>query len=300
MATSTSSGLPQSIQTSSVSANGTTSARIDFSGVGFAPLFFGFSASTLLYGVLVVQVQVAPCTPYDGDSVVHFRTELGLLRILQEVVYLFVVETVMTLYNGVIVCIITTNLSVAGRFRDSGVDPSEKMMSNNTIFTVLLSTPVQLFLAWRIRVMDAPRVTSILIAMLSLASFGGGIATALLVPRSDQVMQSTSRSSSSPPFIWLGSSALADLLITTCLVYTLHSKKTGIKATDDIVENIIKLTLLLLSHSSRLLLILVLMTSLYSHDRNRNGYFPVHHNRSSLVCVDTAGTTISSPRYDDL
>ncbi|KAJ8457431.1 hypothetical protein ONZ45_g18314 [Pleurotus djamor] len=223
----TSSGLPQSIQTSSVSANGTTSARIDFSGVGFAPLFFGFSASTLLYGSWVY---FASC-----------KKDKLWLRYL--VVYLFVVETVMTLYNGVIVCGITTNLSVAGRFRDSGVDPSEKMMSNNTIFTVLLSTPVQLFLAWRIRVMDAPRVTSILIAVLSFASFGGGIATALLVSRSDQVIQSSSRSSSSPPFIWLGSSALADLLITTCLVYTLHTKKTGIKATDDIVESIIKLTI---------------------------------------------------------
>ncbi|KAJ8503530.1 hypothetical protein ONZ45_g10787 [Pleurotus djamor] len=236
MSTPTSSVPPPS-QTGSVSANQTVHGSIDFSGVGFAPLFFGFSLSTTLYGILVIQTYVYFLT-YKRDKL--------WLRLL--VLYLFLMETAMTIYNGVVVCGITTDLSVVGRFKDSGVDPSEKMMSNNTIFTVLLSTPVQLFLAWRIRIMDAPKITSILIILLSFTSFGGGIATSILVPRSDQVMDMSNastvpRSASSPPFVWLGASALADLFITGTLVYTLHAKRTGIKATDDILQNIIKITI---------------------------------------------------------
>ncbi len=103
---------------------------------------------------------------------------------------------------------------------------------------MLISTPVQLFLAWRISVLTSSKVVAIFISLLALASLGvfpsdlastflpnyvagGGIAMSVLVILNPDF----SRFETFYPATgtWLGSSALADVIISAVLVMTLVS-----------------------------------------------------------------------------
>ncbi|KAF4569585.1 hypothetical protein EYR36_009382 [Pleurotus pulmonarius] len=113
------------------------------------------------------------------------------------------------------------------------------MMSVNAILTVLVSTPVQLFFAWRIKILGGPKF---MLAIIAFAAFGS------LVPRGDEAEARMAigwrsvAASFAPSITWLVMSAIADLSITGCLVYTLtkQTRRNSFQATDDLVTKIMR------------------------------------------------------------
>ncbi|KAF4601714.1 hypothetical protein EYR40_004913 [Pleurotus pulmonarius] len=151
---------------------------------------------------------------------VYKRSDKPLIRYL--VIYLLVLETFGT------ACVIHMMYEVF-------------VMPMDAITTVLISTPVQLFLAWRISVLTSSKAVAIFISLLALTSLGGGIAMSVLVILNPDF----SRFETFYPATgtWLGSSALADVIISAVLVMTLRRKRTGMQVTDNIINKIMIFTI---------------------------------------------------------
>jgi hypothetical protein len=111
---------------------------------------------------------------------------------------------------------------------------------------VLISTPVQLFIAWRIRVVTRSYVLPGFIALLAIISFGalslylynlyslltrddcpgGGLATSLIVslfPASEKITKFRTEI-----IIWLVSSTVCDVVLTVSLVASLVRPDSGV------------------------------------------------------------------------
>ncbi|KIJ24708.1 hypothetical protein M422DRAFT_39048, partial [Sphaerobolus stellatus SS14] len=109
------------------------------------------------------------------------------------------------------------------------------------LVTVLISVPVQLFITWRIKVLSGSNVIPGLIVFFAICSFGGATATTISV----SIIREFARfhQFDSAIIIWLASSSLADIIITSTLVWSLRSRKTGHPETDDVVNRIIVLAI---------------------------------------------------------
>ncbi|KAF8519860.1 hypothetical protein JB92DRAFT_2897370 [Gautieria morchelliformis] len=101
------------------------------------------------------------------------------------------------------------------------------------IMTVCISTPVQLFICWRIKALSGSRLLPAIIS--------GGISTTVAGSILHQFAQEHQYAAA--VVAWLGSSATADICITGCLVWSLHKRRTGYSATDDLLNKLIRLTL---------------------------------------------------------
>jgi len=100
---------------------------------------------------------------------------------------------------------------------------------------------VQGFFAWRVKVLTGKLILVSLILFFSASAFLMGIATSIavhIVPHFAEFQRFKV-----VVIIWLGSSALADLLITVTLVTYLKRHKTGFTTTDGHVDRIIRLTM---------------------------------------------------------
>ncbi|KAF7422992.1 hypothetical protein PC9H_011156 [Pleurotus ostreatus] len=210
----------------------------------FGPMLIGVFLNTILYGVLVVQT--------FNYFQTYKTTDKPLIRYL--VIYLLVLETfntgcVMEMMYDILVKplgmflflfqpVNSLILTVLCRHRLRAPPFSAKVPSWDQVF---ISTPVQLFMARRICVLSESVIVPIIISVLSFVSLGGGTALSILVT----VIPDFSRFNEFYPAVstWLGASALADLLITGCLLFTLQRKRTGMRATDGIINKIMLLTI---------------------------------------------------------
>ncbi|KAH0829225.1 pyridoxal phosphate-dependent transferase [Lanmaoa asiatica] len=104
---------------------------------------------------------------------------------------------------------------------------------------VMISLPVQLFIAWRVKVMSKSSILPAIITFLAITSFIGGIATTVAVLLI-KLEYSRFAENDGAVITWLASSAAADVIITVSLVCSLSRKRTGFAATDDIINRIIR------------------------------------------------------------
>ncbi|KAJ6561257.1 hypothetical protein B0H10DRAFT_1154899 [Mycena sp. CBHHK59/15] len=109
----------------------------------------------------------------------------------------------------------------------------------DAISIVMVSTPVQLFTAWRISVITGSIVPTLLISVLSIASFGGGLLVTVFVSIRTEFAQF--QSFRGAVVLWLVCSAVCDVFITGMLTYSLYTRKTGL-AVDGQINRIIRLT----------------------------------------------------------
>ncbi|KAJ8495592.1 hypothetical protein ONZ45_g12785 [Pleurotus djamor] len=173
-----------------------------------------------------------------------------LIRLL--VAYLLAVETALTVYD---VWNISSHLQTIPPDTDDGVILSgsfDNLMQLNTVLTVLVSTPVQCFYAWRLRTLQGSKFLTVLMYVLSVVSLITGMITAVVVPRgiplsiTAEFIQSLNLPGEAmtwvwvPTLMWLGTSALADVLITGALSHRLIQLRTGMKGTDSVVNSIIQ------------------------------------------------------------
>ncbi|CAK5266948.1 unnamed protein product [Mycena citricolor] len=100
---------------------------------------------------------------------------------------------------------------------------------------------LQLFFAWRIRQLTKAVWLPVLIALLALSSFAGGLWTSVEI----QILRLFAKKPllHHPALVWFLTSCVADVLITVTLVITLSRKKTGFTATDSVLDRIIRMTI---------------------------------------------------------
>ncbi|KDR77613.1 hypothetical protein GALMADRAFT_245760 [Galerina marginata CBS 339.88] len=191
----------------------------------FGPLLLGVFLNTILYGACAVQ------------SFIYYQTyKKDATWIRYFVLYLFILETLNTVLDiGLVFEPLVLNY---GEPRSYTVSPT--MIIADPIVTVLISTPVQFFIAWRIRIISGSAIMPVVIAFFGTCAFIGGVA--LTVSVSFIREWARFQQFEGAVITWLTASAAADLLITMALSWSLVKRKTGIKTTDDKVSRIIRLT----------------------------------------------------------
>ncbi|KAL4259965.1 DUF6534 domain-containing protein [Pleurotus pulmonarius] len=192
----------------------------------FGPMLIGVLFNTILYGILVVQSSIYYQT---------YKKDASWLRYFM--LYLFIAETVNSALDIVMVyepLILNFETSRATTFFPI-------MLATDPIITVLISTPIQIFVAWRILIISRAKWLAGLICIFAFISMGGGFWTGITVT----IIRRFDRKPELhwPALTWLLASAIADVTITVSLAFSLSRRKTGISNTDDAVNRIIRLTI---------------------------------------------------------
>ncbi|KAF4566547.1 hypothetical protein EYR36_011978 [Pleurotus pulmonarius] len=179
----------------------------------FGPMLIGVFLNTILYGFLILQV-----------------------------LYLLFMETLNT---GFDIALIYEPL-ILRYGTEEAVKFVPLMLIADPIVMALISTPIQLFFARRIYIMTKSKLIVASILFFAFCSLTGGIAATIATA----VIREFARLQELKGAIitWLFSSAIADIIITTSLLMNLYRKKTGIKATDDMVDKMMRCMCLFISH----------------------------------------------------
>ncbi|KAF7346934.1 hypothetical protein MVEN_01445800 [Mycena venus] len=187
----------------------------------FGPLFIGVILSTAVYGIMSVQMLRYYQTYKDDPRCFRYF-----------ILYLFFAETANLLIQ---IGIIYEPLIVRyGTQRALITSPL------HAISIVAVSTAVQLFTAWRIYVITESITLLMLISILSVASFGGGLLVTVFTAIRNEFREF--QSFAGAVIVWLICSAVCDVLITVVLTYSLSTRKTGSTAVDGQINRIIRLT----------------------------------------------------------
>ncbi|KAJ6629789.1 hypothetical protein B0H10DRAFT_1209937 [Mycena sp. CBHHK59/15] len=210
----------------------------------FAPLLFGVVLNAMLFGVFVVQVH---------SYFRLYKKDYPWIRYL--IFYLIVMEIVNT------ICDVGLIYEPLITLHDSPVAlvKSPTLLAADPIITVLISTPTQLFMAWRIRLVTKSKWLALVVAVLAFTSLAGGIAATIGVSlvRKFALFSHVEAAITT----WLTSTAFADVAVTAFLVnflvrstrvyvhvYMLTGaqwmNKTGFKTqTDSVADKIIFMTI---------------------------------------------------------
>ncbi|KAJ7765095.1 hypothetical protein DFH07DRAFT_1059026 [Mycena maculata] len=191
----------------------------------FGPMLIGILLSTTLYGVMAVQMFIYFQT---------FKKDAQWIRYL--VLYLFFAETV----NVLCVIGIVYEPLIVRWGSPQALVTSPILLPADAISIVAVSTPIQLFTAWRISIITGSVALPLLVSVLSAASLGGGVLVTAFVTIRNQFQEF--QSFSAEIIFWLTSSALCDVLIAVILTYSLWTRKTGFTAMDGQINRIIRLT----------------------------------------------------------
>ncbi|KAG9311995.1 hypothetical protein JVU11DRAFT_7266 [Chiua virens] len=191
----------------------------------FGPMLIGVFFNTMLYGAMVVQTYMY-FQSYKKDAA----------WIKTFVLYLLFCETLNTgfdigmMYEPLIVRYGTPE----------AISIAPIMLSADPLLTVMISSAVQLFIAWRVKIMSRSSILPVVISFFAITSFVGGVATTISVTIIDEYVHF--HKFDGAVVTWLASSAIADIIITASLVYSLWQQRTGFAATDDLINKIIRLT----------------------------------------------------------
>jgi len=191
----------------------------------FGPMLIGVLMNTMLYGVMIVQAFL-----YHS----RYKADRSWFRYL--VLYLVIVETanwvcdVGLIYEPLIIRYGTPEALLV----------SPVLLRADAVLTVLISTPIQFFIAWRIHVVTRSYVLPGIILILAIVSFGGGIATTTVVSLHPDY--ASFGDFHAEVITWLVSSTACDVLLTASLVYSLWSRKTNIISTDSYINKLIRLS----------------------------------------------------------
>ncbi|KDR77699.1 hypothetical protein GALMADRAFT_138763 [Galerina marginata CBS 339.88] len=192
----------------------------------FGPFVIGAFLNAILYGVFMVQ-----CYMYYQT----YKKDAKRVRCL--VLYLAIMETCNTVINfGLIFEPLVLKF---GNQQAFVVSPTSLVLDG--ISTVLISTPVQFFAAWRIYVVSESIIMPVIIVFFGTCSLIGGSALSISVSFIRE--WAGFQRFGGALITWLSASAAADVLITISLCWSLHRRKTGMKVTDDKVAKLVRLTM---------------------------------------------------------
>ncbi|KII90546.1 hypothetical protein PLICRDRAFT_173946 [Plicaturopsis crispa FD-325 SS-3] len=194
--------------------------------VAHGPFFIGTVLNIVLYGVMVTQ-SFLYFTSYKKDKI-WLKLFVALLLFADTVNSVF---DVIYLYDSLVI-----------HFgNDAFLTKANWVFATDPAMTGIIATFVQLFFAWRVKVLNRKN-TYIVIAIVIFALAGClcSIATSIAVGIVPDFINF--QKFKSVVIVWLVSSSICDVIITFSLVWHLRLQKTGFRATDDIVNRIVRVT----------------------------------------------------------
>ncbi|KAK7055742.1 MFS domain-containing protein [Favolaschia claudopus] len=193
------------------------------------PYYFGVVLGTFFYGILVLQV----ITYYQS-----FKKDKLWLRLF--ILYLFVAETASTAVS--IAMIYEPLVGQFGQVTPEGIPKPmfffPSLLPGQPFLEVAVFVPVQFFYSWRISVIMRNYIMPVLICLTSILSAVGAIWTGIVVHTVKNYLRKPEVNNSA--LIWSVSAAGADVLITASLFWSLRTRRTGIRKTDDTINTIIR------------------------------------------------------------
>ncbi|KAJ8095998.1 hypothetical protein PM082_015219 [Marasmius tenuissimus] len=124
-----------------------------------------------------------------------------------------------------------------------GMDPR----SLHPAVSTLVSTAVQLFMAWRIRILMRSVIPQLIITAMSIVSTVGAVwlASGVITVAGTNFLQSTTIRDAS--YVWLISSSVTDVTITLCIIFVYvkrarNNRASGRSVADSQVSRVLKLS----------------------------------------------------------
>ncbi|KAF7344570.1 hypothetical protein MSAN_01939100 [Mycena sanguinolenta] len=195
------------------------------------PLLIGFLFNATFYGECTMLVQ-----SYFYFKL--FRTDKLWTRIL--VIVIILLDTLNTVFDFAYLY-----GSLINHFGppddDSYLAKATWLFATDPILTGLIACLGQLFYAWRVKALTGNIWLTLVVVACSLIGLAGGVATTievLLTPIYANFIHFKGT-----VIIWLGAECLADIFITAILVLHLSSHKSGLEASDVLVDRIIRMTM---------------------------------------------------------
>lgn len=194
----------------------------------FGPLLVGVLLGSILYGIVISQ------------TLYYFQVyrKRDALWIHLFILYLLIIETVGTVIQiGIIFEPLILKYGTP-----QAVAQFPLLLPSGPMLTALVSTPIQLFTAWRIRILTRSWIPTGFLSLLALAAFGGGVYASVETAQARIV--SNKHKLNHPWFLVLV--AAADIFMSGCLIYILATRKVNsasTRTTDLIINKIIRLTL---------------------------------------------------------
>jgi hypothetical protein len=190
----------------------------------YTPFFVGTLVNVFLYGIVTTQTYT------------YYRTSQNdrfWMKLL--VIYLFVLETANSLLDiGLIFEPLLLNFG-----NQDVIANAPWTLRLDGLTTALISTPVQIFMAWRIQLIMETVTPMLIIAALALASLTGSVWLTIAVSMFPQFDKFNDFRAA--PTLWLVSSAVADIAIACGLVYGLSKNRTGFAVLNDQIDRIIRI-----------------------------------------------------------
>ncbi|KAL0580660.1 hypothetical protein V5O48_001390 [Marasmius crinis-equi] len=195
--------------------------------VAHGPMFIGFLMNVVLYGIMITQVYL-----YFAS----YKRDKTWMKFFNQVLLLFLCDTVNSIFDAVYLY-----ASLILHFADvEYLGKANWVFATDPVMTAIIAILVQGFFAWRIKVLTGNNWLVSTVLLSSLAGFLGGVITSFEVGRTPEFVNF--RDFKWAVIMWLVGACCSDILITVILVWHLRSHKTGFRASDDVVDRIIRLT----------------------------------------------------------
>ncbi|PBK96108.1 hypothetical protein ARMGADRAFT_1010928 [Armillaria gallica] len=187
------------------------------------PLFLGLMFNLLLLGMIFVQ--------YYMYFIKYQRRDKLWIRI-------FVYSLLLVNVGGTILYMVDMYMALILNFGSAA--RSTWLGAANSALTAIMAGAVQLFFAWRVKILTSSWISASSVCFTALLAVAGGIATA--AEANAQQAVTDFQTFKITVIIWLVSSCVCDFLITGALVWYLRGHKTGFEQSDELMDRIIRLT----------------------------------------------------------
>ncbi|CAA7267266.1 unnamed protein product [Cyclocybe aegerita] len=151
------------------------------------------------------------------------------------VVYILVLETI----SAVITILIIYQPLVVDFGRESVLTELPVGLVAEPAVVVLIATPTHFFVAKRIQGLQRSIWIPLLICIVSVISFTGGIWASVATGRFGRYSDRYPVDMYAPAMLWMVSAAIADSLIAATLSWSLYTRRTGFRSTDAVIGRII-------------------------------------------------------------
>ncbi|KAJ7129215.1 hypothetical protein C8R44DRAFT_776173 [Mycena epipterygia] len=192
----------------------------------FGPMLIGVLLNVALYGVMATQM----LTYYQ-----RYANDFVWIRYFM--LYLFIVEsTVVIVQVGIIFQPLIIDYGALKAFVFA-----PKMLPGDSFLIAIVSAPIQMFAAWRIKVITESYIIPAFVSLLALASGSSGIAMFVTVLQTPKFRDFDKFKTVAT--MWLVCSAACDILIAGGMTYALLTRKTGFSVMDGYINRIVRLTI---------------------------------------------------------
>ncbi|KAK0201861.1 hypothetical protein DFS33DRAFT_1350641 [Desarmillaria ectypa] len=184
------------------------------------------SSSMSLYGIMITQVYVYYVT---------YKKDKTWIKVYVAVI--FFADTLNTVFNFVYMY-----RTLIVHFGDVAfLGNADWVFATDPALTGIIAAMVQVFFAWRVRVLTNNHWLVCIIISATLAGGSGGVATAVEV--GFQPRFTLFRNFKAVVMLWLAADCFTDIFITVIMVWHLRKHKTGFKASDELVDRVIRFTM---------------------------------------------------------